>query len=106
MPIRFAAMLAPEAHQVVTLLHHSKPSLASTYNPAFVMASGGSVPSAEALLVAGLFAGQAYLNIHDVPNFGGGEIRGFLVRVREPASLIFLGVSVLAMAAASRRRHR
>jgi hypothetical protein len=51
---------------------------ASSYNPAFVTANGGTVAGAEAALLAGLHAGMAYLNIHTtvVP---GGEIRGFLV---------------------------
>ena len=51
--------------------------LASSYNPSFVTANGGTVASAEAALAAGILAGEAYLNIHTtvVP---GGEIRGFL----------------------------
>ena len=53
---------------------------ASSYNPAFVTANGGTVAGAEAALLAGLHAGTAYLNIHTsmVP---AGEIRGFLVEV-------------------------
>jgi CHRD domain len=49
----------------------------ASYNPAFVTANGGTATSAEAALLAGLQAGQAYLNIHTT-NFPGGEIRGFL----------------------------
>ncbi len=51
---------------------------ASSYNPAFVTANGGTAAGAEAALLAGLHAGTAYLNIHTslVP---AGEIRGFLV---------------------------
>ena len=37
---------------------------ASSYNPAFVTANGGTVAGAEAALLAGLHAGTAYLNIH------------------------------------------
>src|SRR5205807_10545551 len=37
---------------------------AASYNPAFVTAHGGTAASAEAALVAGLNAGDAYLNIH------------------------------------------
>ena len=49
---------------------------ASSYNPAFVTANG-SVAAAEAALLTGLHAGQAYLNIH-TSTFAAGEIRGFL----------------------------
>src|SRR5262245_41363741 len=52
-------------------------TLASSYNPAFITAHGGTTASAEAALLGGLAAGQAYLNIHSSV-FGGGEIRGFL----------------------------
>jgi hypothetical protein len=51
-------------------------SLASTYNPEFVTANGGSVDAAEAALAASLAAGTAYLNIHSTV-FPAGEIRGF-----------------------------
>jgi len=36
---------------------------------------GGTAAGAEAALVGGLAAGQAYFNIHTSP-FPGGEIRG------------------------------
>jgi hypothetical protein len=49
----------------------------ASYNPAFVAANGGTAASAEQALLAGLLAGQAYLNIH-TKMFPGGEIRGFL----------------------------
>ncbi|HZQ04509.1 MAG TPA: CHRD domain-containing protein [Gaiellaceae bacterium] len=49
----------------------------ASYNPAFVTANGGTTASAAAALLAGLRAGQAYLNIHTT-TFPGGEIRGFL----------------------------
>jgi len=61
-------------------------TLASSWNPAFITANGGTPAGAEAALVAGAAAGEAYLNIHStvVP---GGEIRGFLVPVPEPGTL-------------------
>jgi CHRD domain/PEP-CTERM motif len=71
-------------------------SLASSYNPAFVAANGGTVPDAEAVLLAGLSAGNTYLNIHSsvVP---GGEIRGFLAAVPEPSTwaMMLLGFAGL-----------
>jgi hypothetical protein len=50
---------------------------AGSWNPAFITANGGTPAGAEAALIAGLAAGQAYLNIHTTNN-PGGEIRGFL----------------------------
>jgi hypothetical protein len=53
-------------------------TMASSYNPSFVTAHGGTPAGAEAALEAGISAGEAYLNIHST-TFGGGEIRGFLM---------------------------
>ena len=53
-------------------------TLASSYNPAFVAAHGGTPASAFADLFAGMNARQSYFNIH-TDAFPGGEIRGFLV---------------------------
>jgi hypothetical protein len=52
-------------------------TLASSYNAAFVTASGG-IPEAEARLAASLANGSAYFNIHTTA-FLSGEIRGFLL---------------------------
>jgi hypothetical protein len=52
-------------------------TLASSYNPSYVTANGGTTASAEAALFAAIAAGKAYLNIHS-SSFPGGEIRGFL----------------------------
>ena len=58
-------------------------TLSSSYNPAFVTANGGTAAAAEAALLAGLVAGEAYLNIHST--FApGGEILGFLTPVPGP----------------------
>jgi hypothetical protein len=50
---------------------------ASSYNPAFVAAHGGTAAGAAAVLLSGMLAGQSYLNVHTT-QFPGGEIRGFL----------------------------
>ena len=71
-------------------------TLASSYNPAFVTANGGTASSAEAVLFAGLAAGNTYLNIHTT-NFPNGEIRGFLTATPEPGTwlLALAGLGVL-----------
>jgi hypothetical protein len=81
-------------------------SLASSYNPAFITANGGTVASAEAALAAGLAAGEAYLNIHTTVQ-PGGEIRGFLTQaVPEPSAICLMAVGTLAVLFASQRaRH-
>jgi len=60
-------------------------TLASSYNPPYVTANGGTIASAEAALGAALADGKAYLNIHTTA-FPGGEIRGFLQPVPESVS--------------------
>jgi hypothetical protein len=76
---------------------------ASSYNPAYVTANGGTTASAEAALASAMAAGKAYLNIH-TSTFGGGEIRGFLTPVPEPSSLALAGLGSLAFAYVLRRR--
>jgi len=71
-------------------------SLASTYNPAFVTANGGSVFAAETALFASLQAGTAYLNIHTT-SFPGGEIRGFLATVPESFSTAWAAMPIAVM---------
>lgn len=69
-------------------------TLASSYNPSFVSANGGTTASAELALMSGAAAGKAYWNIHST--FApGGEIRGFLTPVPEPASLALFGLGAL-----------
>jgi hypothetical protein len=78
---------------------------ASTYNPSFVTANGGTVAGAEAALLSALAQGRAYLNIHS-SQFGGGEIRGFLIGVPEPASWAMMLLGFGAIGLAIRRRPR
>jgi hypothetical protein len=68
-------------------------TIASTYNSAFLTTYANNVSAAEAALVAGLNSGQAYVNIHTA-NYPGGEIRGQLAPVPEPASI---GLSLIAL---------
>jgi CHRD domain/PEP-CTERM motif len=80
-------------------------TMASSYNPAFVTAEGGTVAGAEAALVAALSAGETYINIHTVA-FPGGEIRGFLGAVPEPSTwaMMLIGFAGLGFMA-YRRKH-
>ena len=68
----------------------------SFWNPAFVSSHGGSNASAEAALQAALGNGTAYFNIHSSA-YSGGEIRGFLAPVPEPAQawLLLAGLPLL-----------
>ncbi len=76
---------------------------AATYNPAFVTLEGGTILSARNALVAGIGAGETYLNIHTTL-FQGGEIRGFLVP--EAATLLLLSAGLAGLAGVAWRRHR
>jgi hypothetical protein len=68
-----------------------------TYNPSFVAAEGGTVAGAEAALLAGLAAGETYLNIHSTVD-PGGEIRGYLVATPEPTTLVMAGLALAGLA--------
>jgi hypothetical protein len=79
-------------------------TLASTFSASFLNNNGGTPAAAEAALLAGLLAGNAYFNIHTSFRLGG-EIRGFLVqRVPEPSTVLLVGLGMLVLTLASRRR--
>jgi hypothetical protein len=78
---------------------------AAIYTSTFLAASGGTAAGAEAALLAGLAANQAYSNIHDA-QFGGGEIRGFLrAGIPEPTSWALM-ITGFGLAGAALRRRR
>jgi hypothetical protein len=78
-------------------------TLSSSFNAPFVTANGG-VAGAEAALANGLANGEAYFNIHTT--FApGGEIRGNLAAVPEPATLALLGLGFGTLIASRRKRH-
>jgi hypothetical protein len=80
-------------------------TLASSYDPAFATANGGTAATAEAVLFAGIMTGNAYLNIHTT-SFGGGEIRGFLAPTPLPAALPLFATGLGALGLPGWRRKR
>lgn len=74
---------------------------ASSYNPAFITANGGTASSAESVLFAGILNGQSYLNIHTTAH-PTGEIRGQIVP--EPATLALILGGFAAAGLVRRRR--
>lgn len=79
-------------------------ALASSWNPAFVTANGGTTQGASAALLNGMLAGRAYLNVHST-TFPGGEIRGFLA-VPEPTTAVLVGMSFAVLGLLRRRRRQ
>ena len=76
-------------------------TLASSFNAAFVTASGG-LAAAEQRLIDQMLLGQTYVVVHSQFR-PAGEIRGFLRRVPEPGTLALLPLG-LGLAMLFRRR--
>jgi len=68
-------------------------TMASSYNPAFITAHGGTVAQAAADFIAGIQGQQSYLNIH-TDNNPTGEIRAQLV----PGPIVGAGLPGLVLA--------
>ncbi len=77
-------------------------TLASTYNPSFFTASGGTVEGARSAFLTGLDGGLAYFNVHSA-QFPSGEIRGQLSAIPEPATWGMLLLGFGAIGAGIRR---
>ena len=78
-------------------------TLASSYNAPFVTNNGGTVSGALNALTLGLNTGRTYFNLHSSA-FLGGEIRGFLVAVPEPATIATLVGGATLISRRVRRR--
>lgn len=78
-------------------------SQASSYNPAFITANGGTPAGALAAFSAGLAAGQAYFNVH-TNLFSAGEIRGQLSVVPLPGAFGLMSVALACIGGLLRPR--
>lgn len=78
-------------------------TLASSWNPAFITNNGGTTGGAESALFAALQDDRAYLNIHSSFRLGG-EIRGNLAAVPEPAAWATMLLGFLGLGSVMRRR--
>lgn len=75
---------------------------ASVYTSGFL--AGASAQDGRDRLIAGLNAGLAYTNLHDAPNYPGGEIRGNLVTTPEPTSFALAAAAIGGVGIVARRR--
>lgn len=79
-------------------------TLASSFNPSYLTANGGSIDAARSVFIAGLLNNQAYFNIHSTV-FPGGEIRGQLISaVPEPTTWAMMVFGFGAVGYSVRRR--
>jgi hypothetical protein len=81
-----------------TYLHTFDTTLTSTFMSGFLGLNGGTAAGAEAALLLGMQAGEAYFNIHN-SQFPAGEIRGNFAQVPEASTLLLLGSGLVGLAA-------
>jgi hypothetical protein len=103
----WSALTAP-----ATASHIHGPAGAGTNAPVLFpfsgvpLATSGAIPeqsfSITSTQVGYLFSGFLYMNVHDA-NFPGGEIRGQLLLVPEPASAALLALGAIPLAVRLRR---
>ena len=75
------------------------------YTAAFLGSGGGTAAGAEAALIAGLDAHQAYSNLHNA-TLPGGEIRGNLAAAPEPSLALLLAAGTLGGIGLAARKDR
>jgi hypothetical protein len=80
-------------------------TLSTSWNPAFITAHGGTTTSAFSDLLAGMLAGNSYINLHNSV-YPGGEISGQLRAVPEPATWMTMLFGFGAIGASLRSRGR
>jgi hypothetical protein len=78
-------------------------TLASSWNAPYITANGGTTAGAETALALALSQGKSYWNIHS-SLFGGGEIRGFLRLVPEPATCVMAAIGLAGLGCVLGRR--
>lgn len=73
-------------------------TLASSWNPTYILNNGGTTTTATTALLAGIAGGRSYFQIH-TSTFPGGELRGYLQPVPEPGTtaLILCGLTLLPL---------